>query len=109
VAYVYLFAAIIFEVIATGALKSAEGFTRPVPTLVVLVGYGAAFYLLSLTLRSLEIGVAYAIWCGVGIVLVAAIGAIFYGETIDLAAVTGFGLIIAGVAVLAFFSDSSLG
>ena len=107
-AYLYLFIAIIFEVIATGALKSAEGFTRPVPSVVVLVGYGAAFYLLSLTLRDLEVGIAYAIWCGVGIVLVAAIGVMFYDETIDLAAVTGFGLIISGVAVLAFFSDSSI-
>ena len=79
------------------------------PSVVVLVGYGIAFYLLSLSLRSIEVGVAYAIWCGIGIVLVAAIGAIFYGETIDLAAATGFGLIIAGVAVLGFFSDSSLG
>jgi small multidrug resistance pump len=109
VAYLYLFAAIIFEVIATGALKSAESFTKPVPSVIVLLGYGAAFYLLSLSLRSLEVGVAYAIWCGIGIVLVAAIGAIFYGETIDLAAVTGFALIITGVAVLGFFSDSSLG
>ena len=108
-AYLYLLAAIIFEVIATGALKSAESFTRPVPSVIVILGYGAAFYLLSLSLRCIEVGVAYAIWCGIGIVLVAVIGAIFYGETIDLAAVIGFGLIITGVAVLGLFSDSSLG
>lgn len=108
-AYLYLFAAIIFEVIATGALKSAESFTKPVPSIIVILGYGAAFYLLSLSLRGIEVGVAYAIWCGVGIVLVAAIGAIFYGETVDLAAMAGFGLIISGVAVLGIFSDSSLG
>jgi small multidrug resistance pump len=109
VAYLYLIAAIVFEVVATGALKSADSFTKPVPSIIVIVGYGAAFYLLSLSLRSIEVGVAYAIWCGIGIVLVAVIGAVFYGETIDLAAVTGFGLIISGVAVLGFFSDSSLG
>ncbi|MCP4316521.1 MAG: multidrug efflux SMR transporter [Hyphomicrobiales bacterium] len=107
-AYAYLSIAIVLEVIATGALKSADGFTKVVPSMVVLVGYGAAFWLLSICLKTLEVGFTYAVWSGVGIALVATIGVIFYGETVDLPAIIGFTLIIAGVAVLGFFSDASL-
>ena len=107
-AYVYLFIAIVFEVVATGALKSADGFTRIVPSIIVVLGYGMAFWLLAISLKTLEVGFAYAIWSGVGIALVATIGVIFYDETVDLAAVIGFSLIIAGVVVLGLFSDASL-
>lgn len=104
--YLYLAIAIGAEVVATSALKASEGFTQLVPSLVVLVGYGVAFYCLSLTLRTLPVGIAYAIWSGAGIVLIAAIGVVFYRERIDLAAVLGFALIVAGVIVLNVFSSA---
>lgn len=102
--YAFLMLAIVAEVIATTALKAADGFTRPLPTVVTLVGYVAAFYFLSLVLRSIPVGVAYAIWSGVGIVLIAAAGWLFYGQTVDPAGAVGMGLIVAGVAVLNLFS-----
>lgn len=104
--YLYLLIAIVAEVIATSALKAAEGFTRLVPSLIVAVGYGVAFYCLSLVLRTMPVGIAYAIWSGVGIVLVAAIGAVLYGQKLDLAAMIGLGLIIAGVLVVNLLSKS---
>ncbi len=104
--YLYLLIAIVAEVIATSALKAAEGFTRLVPSLIVAVGYGVAFYCLSLVLRTMPVGIAYAIWSGVGIVLVAAIGAVLYGQKLDLAAIIGLGLIIAGVLVVNLLSKS---
>lgn len=104
--YMLLFIAIVAEVIATSALKAAEGFTRLGPTLIVAVGYAVAFYCLSLVLRTMPVGIAYAVWSGVGIVLVAAIGAILYGQKLDLAAIIGLGLIIAGVLVVNLLSKS---
>jgi small multidrug resistance pump len=104
-AYVYLAIAILAEVAGTSALKASKGFSRPLPSLVVLAGYGVAFYCLSLCLKSgLSVGVAYAIWSGVGIVLIATIGAVVFREKLDLAAVLGFALIVAGVVVLNVFS-----
>jgi small multidrug resistance pump len=105
-AYLYLAIAIVAEVIATSALKAADGFTRLWPSLVVGVGYIVASYFLSLTLRTMSIGVAYAIWCGVGIVLVALIGWILLGQKLDAAALGGMVLIIAGVAVINLYSSS---
>lgn len=104
--YLYLFIAIVAEVIATSALKAAEGFTRLVPSLVVVAGYAIAFYCLSLVLRTMPVGIAYAIWSGVGIVLVAAIGTVAFGQKLDLAAIVGLGLIIAGVLVVNLLSKS---
>lgn len=104
--YLYLIIAIVAEVIATSALKTAEGFTRLVPSLIVVVGYAIAFYCLSLVLRTMPVGIAYAIWSGVGIVLVAAIGAVLFGQKLDLAAIIGLGLIIAGVLVVNLVSKS---
>jgi small multidrug resistance pump len=105
-AYVYLAVAIVAEVIGTSAMKASKGFSRPLPSFVVIAGYGVAFYFLSLCLRSgLSVGVAYAIWSGVGIVLIGAVGAVVYREKVDAAAVLGFGLIVAGIAVLNLFSD----
>ena len=103
-AWVYLAIAIIAEVIGTSALKASMGFTRPGPTAVVVVGYGVAFYFLSLTLQTLPVGVTYAIWSGVGIVLIALFAWLAYGQTLDLPAVIGLTLIIAGVVVLNLFS-----
>jgi small multidrug resistance pump len=102
--WLYLTIAIVSEVIATSALKATEGFTRWVPSLVVVVGYAVAFYFLSLTLRAIPIGVAYAVWSGVGVVLVTVIGWYVYHQPLDLAAIVGIALIVAGVVVLNAFS-----
>ncbi len=104
--YLYLFMAILAEVIATSALKSAEGFTKLGPSVLVVVGYGTAFYLLSLVLRHMTVGVTYAIWSGTGIVLVALVGVIVFREIPDTPAILGMGLIIAGVAVIHTFSHT---
>jgi small multidrug resistance pump len=105
-AWTYLAIAIIAEVVATSALKAADGFTRPGPSTVVVVGYGIAFYFLSLTLQSIPVGVTYAIWSGVGIVLITLVAWLWYGQALDAAALVGLGLIVAGVAVLNVFSKS---
>jgi len=104
--YMYLFMAILAEVIATSSLKAAEGFTKLGPSLLVVIGYAAAFYLLSLVLRSMTVGIAYAIWSGVCIVLLALVGAIAFREIPDAPAVIGMGLIIAGVIVIHVFSQT---
>ncbi|AHF04063.1 multidrug transporter [Marichromatium purpuratum 984] len=105
--YVYLGLAIIAEVIATSALKFSDGFTRLVPSLVVVIGYAAAFYCLALVLRTIPIGVAYAIWAGMGIVLIAVIGALVFGQVPDWPALIGMGLILAGVLVINLFSRTA--
>jgi len=105
--YLLLLVAIIAEVAATSALKSSENFTRLIPSLVVLFGYGIAFTCLSFTLKTLPLGVAYAIWSGAGTALVALIGWLYYKQQLDLPAILGIGLIIAGVIVLNLFSKIS--
>ena len=105
-AYLYLALAILAEMVATSALKASEEFTKLVPSIIVLIGYGAAFYFMTLVLRTIPIGVTYAIWSGVGIVLIAIVGAIFYKEIPDLPAVIGMGLIISGVIVIHLFSNT---
>ena len=102
--WLYLTIAIVSEVIATSALKATEGFTRWIPSLIVVVGYASAFFFLSLTLRTLPLGVAYAVWSGVGVVLVTVVGWAVYHQSLDLAAGIGIGLIVAGVVVLNLFS-----
>jgi small multidrug resistance pump len=104
--WIFLLIAIIAEVIATSALKSAEGFTKPGPSIIVLFGYGIAFYFLSLTLKQIPVGIAYAIWSGVGIILISTIGYFFYKQTLDLPAIIGILLIMAGVIVINLFSKS---
>lgn len=98
--------AIAAEVIGTSALKASEGFSRLLPSAVVVVGYAAAFYLLGLTLKHLPVGIAYAVWSGVGTVLIALIGVLAFGQKMDLAGVAGITLIIAGVLVLNLLSKS---
>jgi small multidrug resistance pump len=105
--WVYLLLAIAAEVVATSALKASESFTRLLPSLVVVVGYSAAFYLLSLTFRTLPVGVVYAIWSGVGIVMISAVGWIVFRQNLDAAALIGIALIIAGVAVINLMSKSA--
>lgn len=96
--------AILCEVFATSALKASNGFTRPAPTFLVIIGYGVAFYCLSLSLRTIPLGIVYAIWSGSGVALIALIGWLVYGQTLDLAGVIGLALIVAGVIVLNLFS-----
>ena len=104
--WIYLAIAIVSEVVATSALKAAEGFTRLVPSVLVVVGYALAFYFLSLTLRTIPLGVAYAIWAGVGVALVALAGWVVYHQSLDIAALIGIALIISGVIVLNLFSKT---
>lgn len=107
IGYLYLSVAIAAEVVATSALKASDGFTKLGPSLIVGLGYATAFYFLSLVLRTVPVGVAYAIWSGVGIVLIAAIGWLFMKQTLDAGALAGIGLIVAGVAVIQLFSKSA--
>jgi small multidrug resistance pump len=102
--YLYLIAAVVAEVIATSALAVSDGFTKLAPSLVTVAFYAVAFYLLSLTLRTLPVGVVYAIWSGLGIVLVAIVGAVWLRQTLDLPALLGIALILAGVVVVNVFS-----
>lgn len=104
--WVYLLIAIATEVVATTALKSSDGFTRLVPSAIVIIGYGLSFYFFALTLRTIPTGVAYAIWSGVGMVLIALLGLIVHHQKLDLPAVAGMTLIIAGVAVMQLFSKT---
>jgi small multidrug resistance pump len=104
--WIFLSIAIVSEVIATSCLKASEGFTRFWPSLVVVVGYLLAFYLLSLTLKTIPVGVAYAIWSGIGIVLIALSGWLFLGQSLDTPAVIGLTLIVAGVIVINVFSQT---
>lgn len=106
--WVYLGLAIFSEVIATASLKSTEGFTRLVPSIVVLVGYSAAFYFLSLTLDTIPIGVAYAVWSGVGVATITLVSFVVYDQKIDAAGLLGIALIVAGVVVLRLFSGASV-
>ena len=106
--WLYLAIAIVAEVIATSALKAADGFTRPGPSTVVVLGYCTAFYFLSLALRGVPVGVAYAVWSGVGIVLISVIAWLMYGQRLDAPAVLGMSLIIAGVVVLNVFSKATV-
>lgn len=105
--YVFLGLAIVFEVVATSFLKLSEGFTNLWPSVVVVVGYGLAFFFLGLTLKYLPIGITYAIWAGLGIILLAIIGMVFFKQIPDLAAWIGMGLIMAGVIVIQLFSKTA--
>ncbi|WP_419898924.1 DMT family transporter [Roseomonas sp. USHLN139] len=107
ISYLWLAIAIVAEVAATSALKAAEGFTRLVPSLITVVGYAIAFLCLSLTLRSIPVGIAYAIWSGVGIVLVSLVAWFWYRQSLDLPAMIGMGMIMAGVLVINLFSRTA--
>lgn len=102
----YLAIAIMAEVIATSFLKSSEGFTRLWPSIAVIVGYGVAFLFLSLTLRTIPVGIAYAVWSGAGIVLITGIAWLFLGQKLDLAGILGMALIVAGVVTINLFSKA---
>ncbi|MFD2247640.1 DMT family transporter [Pontibacter ruber] len=104
--YLYLLIAIISEVAATSALKASEQFTKPLPSIIVVLGYASSFYFLSLTLRTMTVGIAYAIWSGIGTILIAVIGVLLYRQQLDFPAVIGLALIIAGVIIINVFSRS---
>ena len=104
--YLFLATAIVAEVIATSALKTSNGFTRLWPSVITAIGYGVSFYFLSQTLKVIPMGIVYAIWSGVGIVLISAVGWLWMGQSLDKPALLGLGLIIAGVIVINVFSKS---
>jgi small multidrug resistance pump len=106
--YLYLAIAIISEVIATSFLKLSDGFSKPMPSLVTAVGYAVSLYYLSLALRGIPTGIAYAIWSGVGIVLISTVAWLFQGQRLDAAALGGLALIIAGVVVINVFSKATV-
>ena len=104
--YLYFAAAIVSEVVATSALKASEQFTKLTPSLIVIIGYCISFYLVTIVLRTIPVGITYAIWAGVGIVLVALVGAILYKQIPDIPAVIGMGLIVAGVVIINVYSKN---
>ncbi|OXG03081.1 small multidrug resistance pump [Flavobacterium araucananum] len=105
--FIFLGLAIIFEIIATSALKKSEQFTQLIPSIITIAGYFAAFYFLSFAIRTIPVGIAYAIWSGVGIVLITVIGAIFFKQIPDLPAIIGLVLIMIGVVVINVFSKTT--
>lgn len=106
--WLFLSVAIVSEVVATSALKASNGFTHLWPSLLVVAGYGIAFFFLSLTLRTIPVGVAYAVWSGAGIVLITLVGWLVFGQSLDTPALIGLTLILAGVVVLQAFSKSAV-
>ena len=104
--YVYLAIAIVAEVVGTSALKASEEFTNTIPSIFVVVGYGVAFYFLSLVLKTIPVGVAYAIWSGMGIVLITIVGLVAFNQKLDTPALLGMALIVCGVVVMNLFSNS---
>ena len=106
-AYIYLFFAIVAETVGTSALQASQQFTRLWPSLLVIASYAISFYLLSLTLKDIPVGIMYALWSGIGIVLIAIIGWLVFRQGLDLAAVLGIGLIVAGIVVIQVFSNTA--
>ena len=106
--YFYLIFAVLAETVGTTALQASQQFTRPVPSIVVVVAYGAAFYLLSLTLTVMPVGLVYAIWSGLGIVFIASIGFIVFGQRLDWPALFGMAMILGGILVIHLFSKSTV-
>ncbi|WP_346833538.1 SMR family transporter [Pseudomonas abietaniphila] len=106
-AYYLLAIAICAEVIATVSMKAVKGLSTPLPLLLVIVGYAVAFWMLTLVVRSIPVGVAYAVWAGMGIVMVSIAALLIYGQKLDLPAIAGMGLIVAGVVVIQLFSKTA--
>jgi small multidrug resistance pump len=104
--WLYLLVAILTEVTATSALKASDGFRRPWPSLLVVLGYGLSFYFLSLTLREIPVGVAYAVWSGLGLMLITLAAWLLYGQHLDVPALLGMLLILGGIVVMNVFSRS---
>ena len=105
--YILLILAVMAETIGTSALQASQQFTRPLPSVLVVIGYGLSFYLLSLVLRTIPVGVAYAIWSGLGILLIAGIGRVVFGQRLDLPAILGMAMILCGIVVIQLFSSAA--
>ncbi len=105
--YFTLMTAVVFEIIATSALQASEQFTKPVPMVIMISGYGVSFYLLTLVMKVMPMGLVYAIWSGLGIIFIAIAGYVLFNQKLDLAAVTGMALIVAGVLVINLYSGSA--
>ena len=105
--YLYLAIAVAFETIGTSAMQASQQFTRLWPSVLVVVGYASSFYFMALTLRFMPVGIVYALWSGLGIILIALIGYAVFGQKLDLPAIAGLGLIIAGIVVIQLFSNAT--
>ena len=105
--YIYLLFAVIFETAGTSAIQASQQFTKPLPSIMVAVCFGAAFWFLSLTLRTMPVGIMYAMWSGLGIILIALIGFVIFGQKLDWPAVFGIGLILSGIVVINLFSGTA--
>ena len=105
--YLYLAIAVAFETIGTSAMQASQQFTRLWPSVLVVVGYAISFYFMALTLRFMPVGIVYALWSGFGIILIALIGYAVFGQKLDLPAIAGLGLIIAGIVVIQLFSNAT--
>lgn len=106
--YIFLFIAILGEISGTSALKASEGFSRLYPSLLAVLGYGVAFFFLSLAIRTIPVGIAYALWAGIGIVLVAAISAVMFGQNLNLPTMVGIGMILLGCVIVNLCSSGSI-
>ncbi len=106
-AYVILLFAVVAETIATSALQASHQFTRLIPSIIVVIGYGVSFFLMGQTLALMPVGIVYAIWSGLGIVLIAVIGYFAFGQSLDLPAVLGMGVILVGILVIHLFSGTA--
>ena len=105
--YLYLAIAVAFETIGTSAMQASQQFTRLWPSVLVIIGYAISFYFMALTLRYMPVGIVYALWSGLGIILIALIGYAVFGQKLDLPAIAGLGLIIAGIVVIQLFSNAT--
>lgn len=105
-AYLALILAVAAETIGTTALQASQQFSKLVPSVIVVLAYGVAFYLLALSLRSIPVGIAYALWSGLGILFIAMIGFVVFGQKLDWPAMLGMGMIVAGIAVMQLFSET---
>lgn len=106
--WIYLLISVLAEASGTAALVASKGFSRPVPTVIMLLSYVGALFFLSLTIRTIPVGVAYAVWCGIGIVLISLIAWLFFGQKLDFPAVLGIAFIVLGVVILNGFSKATL-
>lgn len=104
---IFLFIAIILETIATSCLKASDSFTKLIPSIFTVIGYAGAFYFLSLTIRTIPLGIAYALWSGIGIVLITAVGFFLFKQKLDIPAIIGIGMIVLGVIVIQVFSKTA--
>lgn len=105
--YVYLAISIVAEVVATSALKASDGFSKLWPSVIVVIGYGIAFHFLALTLKTIPVGVAYAVWAGAGVTIVAIVGWLLFGQKLDTPAIIGMSMIVAGVVIMQAFSKTT--